>query len=105
MKLGLFIPCYIDQLYPKVAIATSGLLEKLGLNTHFTIKQTYCPKPLAKSGYSHLTTGLDELFVKSSGKIDYLVPQSGNFTLHVKDHLVIGALSARINHFILTNAA
>ncbi|MFD2581380.1 heterodisulfide reductase-related iron-sulfur binding cluster [Pedobacter vanadiisoli] len=87
MKSGLFTPCYIDQLYPKVAIATSGLPEKLGLDIHFPIKQTCCRQLLTNSGYSHLTTGMEEVFVKNSGKIDYIVPQSGNCTLHVKDHL------------------
>ena len=30
MKVGLFIPCYIDQFYPQVGIATLQLLEKCG---------------------------------------------------------------------------
>lgn len=32
MKVGLFIPYNIDQLYPKVAFASLALLEKPGLN-------------------------------------------------------------------------
>ena len=35
MKVGLFIPCYINQLYPQVAIATLGLLEKLGVKVNY----------------------------------------------------------------------
>ena len=31
MKIGLFIPCYIDQLYPQVGRATLSLLMRLGL--------------------------------------------------------------------------
>ena len=31
MTVGLFIPCYVDQFYPQVAIATLQLLEKLGV--------------------------------------------------------------------------
>ncbi len=87
MKVGLFIPCYIDQLYPKVAIATLELLEKLGLEVHFPIKQTCCGQPLANSGYSHLTTGIDELFVNNFEKFDYIVSPSGSCALHVKEHL------------------
>ena len=30
MKLGLFIPCYIDAFFPEVGIATLELLERLG---------------------------------------------------------------------------
>ena len=29
MKIGLFIPCYIDAIYPEVGVATLELLEKL----------------------------------------------------------------------------
>lgn len=30
MRVGLFIPCYVDQFYPQVAIATLELPERLG---------------------------------------------------------------------------
>ncbi|HQF48783.1 MAG TPA: (Fe-S)-binding protein, partial [Flavobacterium alvei] len=35
MKIGLFIPCYVDQFYPKVGIATYELLQKLGCDVRF----------------------------------------------------------------------
>lgn len=31
-KIGLFIPCYIDQFYPQVGIATLELLQKLEMD-------------------------------------------------------------------------
>ena len=40
MKIGLFIPCYIDMVYPEVGIATLELLERLGLNVGFPLNQT-----------------------------------------------------------------
>ncbi|HEY5824518.1 MAG TPA: (Fe-S)-binding protein, partial [Cyclobacteriaceae bacterium] len=30
MKVALFLPCYVDQFYPQVGIATLQLLTKLG---------------------------------------------------------------------------
>ena len=30
MRIGLFIPCYIDALFPEVGIATLELLERFG---------------------------------------------------------------------------
>jgi L-lactate dehydrogenase complex protein LldE len=30
MRIGLFIPCYIDLIYPEVGIATLQLLERFG---------------------------------------------------------------------------
>ena len=30
MRVALFVPCYVDQFYPSIAIATLELLEKFG---------------------------------------------------------------------------
>lgn len=40
MKVGLFIPCYINQLYPQVGIATLELLEKIGVEVDYSLEQT-----------------------------------------------------------------
>lgn len=87
MKIGLFIPCYVDQFYPKVAIATYELLQKLGCDVHFPMKQTCCGQPMANSGYAHLTTGCDTNFIANFAAFDYIVCPSGSCTLHVKEHL------------------
>jgi L-lactate dehydrogenase complex protein LldE len=87
MTVGLFIPCYVDQFYPNAAIATLRLLEKLGVNVVFPLKQTCCGQPMANSGFSHLTKGCDELFVKNFSGLDYIVSPSGSCVLHIKDHL------------------
>jgi L-lactate dehydrogenase complex protein LldE len=49
-NVGLFIPCYIDQFYPQVGIATLELLQKLGLDVYYPLKQTCCGQPMANSG-------------------------------------------------------
>lgn len=54
MIVGLFIPCYVDQFYPNVAIATLQLLEKSGVNVVFPLKQTCCGQPMANSGFENL---------------------------------------------------
>ena len=87
MRVGLFIPCYVDQLYPHVAIATLELLEKQGVEVVFPLKQTCCGQPMANSGFGHLTKAVDELFVKNFSGFDYIVSPSGSCVLHVKDHL------------------
>ena len=35
MKVGLFIPCYVDTLYPEVGIATYKLLRGLNLDVEY----------------------------------------------------------------------
>jgi L-lactate dehydrogenase complex protein LldE len=87
MKVGLFIPCYVDQFYPGAAIATLKLLEKLGVEVVYPLNQTCCGQPMANSGFEHLTTGCNELFIKNFAEFDYIVAPSGSCVLHIRDHL------------------
>lgn len=88
VKVGLFIPCYVDQFYPQVAIATLELLEKLGCTVVFPLKQTCCGQPMANSGYEHLTGGCNDNFIENfKGDLDYIVCPSGSCLLHIKMHL------------------
>ena len=50
MKISLFIPCYIDLLYPDVAMSTLTLLEKLGSEVTYPMNQTCCGQPMANMG-------------------------------------------------------
>ncbi|NHA07010.1 (Fe-S)-binding protein [Mucilaginibacter sp. HC2] len=87
MKVALFVPCYVDQFYPKAAIATLELLEKLGVDVHYPKNQTCCGQPMANSGYEHLTKGCNSLFIDNFSGYDYIVCPSGSCTLHIKEHL------------------
>ena len=87
MKVGLFIPCYIDQFYPQAGIATLELLEKFGVDVHYPSKQTCCGQPMANSGFASLTGGCNELFVNNFAAYDYIVCPSGSCVLHIKEHL------------------
>lgn len=87
MRVGLFIPCYIDQFYPKVGIATLSLLESLGCEVSFPLNQTCCGQPMANSGFAHLASGCDRNFTRNFKDFDYIVGPSGSCVLHVKEHL------------------
>jgi L-lactate dehydrogenase complex protein LldE len=87
MTAALFVPCYIDQFYPQVAIATLEVLEKAGVSVVYPPKQTCCGQPMANSGFEHLTGSCNALFVKNFAGFDYIVCPSGSCTLHVKEHL------------------
>lgn len=87
MNVALFIPCYIDQFYPKVAIATLELLEKFGCTVSYPSKQTCCGQPMANSGFEHLSMNCNELFVENFSGYDYIVSPSGSCTLHIKENL------------------
>ncbi|MFW5831084.1 MAG: (Fe-S)-binding protein [Prolixibacteraceae bacterium] len=85
-KIGLFIPCYIDQFYPQVGIATLELLEKLGLNVHYPMEQTCCGQPLANSGAEQKAKKTYLNFVRNFHSFDYVVSPSGSCVYHVRKH-------------------
>jgi L-lactate dehydrogenase complex protein LldE len=87
MTVGLFIPCYVNQLYPQAAIATLELLQKLEVNVVYPAKQTCCGQPMANSGFEHLTQKCNDLFIENFAQFDYIVAPSASCVLHVKDHL------------------
>jgi L-lactate dehydrogenase complex protein LldE len=87
MRVGLFIPCYVDQFYPNAGIATYQLLVKLGVDVTYPSRQTCCGQPMANSGFEHLTKECNSLFIDNFAEFDYIVSPSGSCVLHVKEHL------------------
>jgi len=87
MKVAIFIPCYVDQFYPQVGIATLELLEKLGVSVSYPENQTCCGQPMANAGFEHLSKDCNDLFVNNFSSFDYIVSPSGSCVLHIKDHL------------------
>lgn len=51
MEVQLFIPCFIDQLYPDTAFNTMKVLEEAGCKVHYNPEQTCCGQPAFNSGY------------------------------------------------------
>jgi L-lactate dehydrogenase complex protein LldE len=107
MKVGLFIPCFVDQFYPQVGMATLGLLERLGCRVHFPTDQTCCGQPMANSGMAVLGSGCDRNFISNFAGCDHIVAPSGSCVLHLKEHLQDErnpeeALRIRSNIFELT---
>lgn len=88
MKVGLFIPCYVDQFYPAAAIATLELLEKFGVEVVYPSNQTCCGQPMANSGCENYGKGTSALFLENFSGFDHIVSPSGSCVLHVKEHVL-----------------
>jgi L-lactate dehydrogenase complex protein LldE len=86
MKVGLFVPCYIDQFYPAAAIATLELLEKSGCSVGYPLEQTCCGQPLGNAGFEKDSVGVMRHFVDCFAGFDYVVTPSGSCALHVREH-------------------
>ncbi len=49
--VDLFIPCFIDQIYPETGFNMVKLLEKAGLTVHYNPEQTCCGQMAFNSGF------------------------------------------------------
>jgi L-lactate dehydrogenase complex protein LldE len=85
-KVGLFIPCYVDQCYPEVAMATVRLLEKLGCEVEFPPAQTCCGQPMSNTGCDNDARPLAEKFLGIFRDYPYVVCPSGSCTSMVRNH-------------------
>ena len=86
MKIGLFIPCYIDQLYPQVGLATVDLLERYDCEVVYPEDQTCCGQPMANTGCVQDAEPLAHHFFNTFRQFEYVVCPSGSCTSMVRNH-------------------
>ena len=86
MKIGLFIPCFMNELYPNICKATYKLIKNQGLQIEYPLNQTCCGQPMANSGCSKDVKKLAIEFVKTFKDFDYIVAPSGSCVSMVKEH-------------------
>ena len=84
--VGLFVPCYIDQFYPQVGLATLRVLKKLGMKVEFPRDQTCCGQPMANSGSEDAARPCAEKFLRVFGKYDCVVAPSASCVSMVRNH-------------------
>lgn len=86
MKVGLFIPCYVNAIYPQVGVAAYKLLTYLGLDVEYPIDQTCCGQPMANGGFEDKAISLAKRFESLFERFDYVVAPSASCATFVKDH-------------------
>ncbi len=86
MQIDLFIPCFIDQLYPNTAWNTIKILEKAGCTVNYNPNQTCCGQPSFNSGYWKETTELAKKFVKDFPSNNPIVSPSASCTGFIKNN-------------------
>ena len=84
MKVGLFIPCYVDALYPEVGVSTYKLLRSLGIEVFYPEKQTCCGQPMGNAGFQGKSEKLVERFDELFRGYDYVVAPSASCTSYVR---------------------
>jgi len=79
MEVEIFIPCFIDQLYPQVGFNMVKVLEKLGCTIHYNTAQTCCGQPAYNAGYFDDAVEVAEKFLDDfSSPRKYIVSPSAS---------------------------
>jgi L-lactate dehydrogenase complex protein LldE len=86
MRIGLFIPCYIDQFFPQAGLATVEVLEHFGVQVDFPEEQTCCGQPLANAGLHNDARPLAERYLRIFAPYQYVVSPSGSCVAMVRHH-------------------
>ena len=76
VRVGLFITCFNDTLFPRVGQATVALLERLGVEVDFPAEQTCCGQMHFNSGYRAECVPLVERFTSAFAGYDAVVTPS-----------------------------
>ncbi|MGQ8337708.1 (Fe-S)-binding protein [Sunxiuqinia sp. A32] len=86
MEIDLFIPCFIDQIYPDTAFNVIKLLKKAGVKAHYNPEQTCCGQPAYNSGYWKETKSLAHKFVQDFPGDRLIVSPSASCTGFIKNY-------------------
>ena len=84
MKIGLFVPCYVDALYPEVGVSTLRLLRSLGLDVDYPERQTCCGQPMGNAGFEKMAVPLAKKFDELFRGYDYVVAPSASCAAYVR---------------------
>ena len=85
MRIALFVPCFVDTLFPATARATVTVLERLGHEVVFPEEQTCCGQVHANAGHRAQGLRLARRFVRVFGDEDAIVAPSGSCVATVRE--------------------
>jgi L-lactate dehydrogenase complex protein LldE len=83
-KVSLFVPCFVDQLQPQVAVDTVKVLRRLGCEVEFREDQTCCGQPAFNSGFWDEARPCAERFLHVFRDAETIVCPSGSCTTMVR---------------------
>jgi L-lactate dehydrogenase complex protein LldE len=85
MRVGLFVTCVNDLLYPGTGQAVVTLLERLGVEVGFPAAQSCCGQPQYNTGYRHQTEALVRRYADAFADYDHIVTPSGSCAAMIRD--------------------
>jgi len=86
MNVQIFIPCFVDQLYPDTAFNMVKVLEKAGCTVSYNTNQTCCGQPAFNAGFWSEAKDVCSKFLKDFSGDDYIVSPSASCTGFVRNY-------------------
>ncbi len=91
LRIGLFIACFNDALYPQTGRALVRLLGRLGHQIEFPAAQTCCGQMHYNTGYVDACVPLARNFADTFGEYDVVLAASGSCAAMVRDYYPVVA--------------
>ncbi|GAC1440484.1 MAG: (Fe-S)-binding protein [Sediminibacterium sp.] len=86
MNVQIFIPCFVDQLYPQVAFNMVKVLEKAGCTVSYNTNQTCCGQPAFNAGFWGEAKEVCSKFMDDFKGSEYIVAPSASCVGFVKNY-------------------
>ena len=86
MNIQLFIPCFVDQLYPQTAFNMIKVLEKTGCTVTYNTSQTCCGQPAFNAGFWDDAKAVCSKFLKDFSGEDFIVAPSASCVGFVRNY-------------------
>lgn len=86
MTVEIFVPCFVDQLYPQTAFNMVKVLEKACCEVRYNQNQTCCGQPAFNAGYWKDARMVAEKFLKDFEGTDYIVAPSASCVGFVRNY-------------------
>lgn len=86
MNIQIFIPCFIDQLYPSVGFNMVKVLEKAGCSVSYNTNQTCCGQPAFNAGFWGEAKDVCKKFLKDFTGNEYIVAPSASCVGFIKNY-------------------
>ena len=86
MKVQLFIPCFVDQLYPQTAFNMVKVLEKTGCEVAYNTNQTCCGQPAFNAGFWDEAREVCTKFLQDFNTVDYIVAPSASCVGFIRNY-------------------
>lgn len=86
MEVGIFIPCFIDQIFPQTGMNMVKVLEKTGVKVHYNPRQTCCGQMAFNGGYWEEARCVAEKFIRDFKAFSLVVGPSASCIGMVKNY-------------------